>query len=124
MTEPNVPKADSTSFVGKFLNGPQALAIFWKVVPFIGGALVARAWVSQDTLDYITGHQAELSGYIGVAATLIAGVFSLWKNRPSKRVADAAAIPGVDLAAPKELAAAATAVATPAAAASITAKAS
>jgi hypothetical protein len=99
------------------------IALFWKFVPMIGGIFVALGFIPKDWVDYVMNNQATLSqAAAGVIAGVVA-VYTVWKNRPWKRIADVAAIPGVDVSATPELAAKATTAASNDAKSSIVAKA-
>ena len=89
------------------------IALFWKVVPVIAGIFASFGLIPKEWVDYMMSNQATLST---AAAGIIGGVvavYTVWKNRVSKRVADTAAIPGVDVSAPPALAASATTAASP-----------
>ncbi len=100
-----------------------AQALFWKVFPIIIGALGAIGWIPTEWVDYLKQNAATLSAAVSTIGGAAVVVYSVWKNRPAKRIADVANIPGVDVAAPPDLAAKATSAATADAKASITAKA-
>lgn len=112
----SMPSNDST----KTFDPTVYIALAWKVIPLVGGLFAALGFIPKSWVEYMMDNQAALSQS---AAGIIAGivtVYTVWKNLPSKRVADVAAIPGVTVDAPKALATSAQKAATPAAAASIT----
>ena len=108
-------------------NGQSLQSMAVKVIPAVSTLLVMQGVITKDQSNTLIQGAPD---FINVAEILLGAagygftiVWNFWKNRISKRVADTAAIPGVDVSAPAELAAKASNVATADAKSSIVAKA-
>ncbi len=77
-----------------FLTKDQLIALGVKLIGIAGGGLVAKGVLTSDQLDTL---QTGLPTLIGVAGVLYTVVYSLWKNRTEKQIADVAAKPDVSV---------------------------
>lgn len=77
-----------------FLSKDQIMALAVKLIGIAGGALVTRGAMTPDQLETIQTGLPTLIGVIGVLYTVI---YSFWKNRTEKQIADVANKPDVSV---------------------------
>lgn len=80
--------------MSSFLTKDQMVSLGVKLIGIVGGGLVAKGVLTSDQLDTL---QTGLPTVIGVAGVLYTLIYSLWKNRTEKQIADVAAKPNVDV---------------------------
>lgn len=77
----------------------QLISGFYKLLPYISGALASRGVITAEQGTAIVNGAPEFMSYLfilaGVAGGVWTAIWSWWKNRPAKRVADIAKIDGV-----------------------------
>lgn len=107
-------------------NGPAFTALAVKAIPAASTVLVGYGVITKDQANTLVQGAPDFlnvaSVLLGIAGYGFTIVWNFWKNRKTKRAADAAAIPGVSVSAAPALAAAISAVAVPAAQNSIASK--
>lgn len=77
-----------------FLTKDQIMSLSVKLIGIVGGGLVAKGVLTSDQLDTL---QTGLPTVIGVAGVLYTIIYSLWKNRTEKQIADVAKKPDVSV---------------------------